>query len=191
MRIVLVLQMFALLILSCSKEESKKDDPVIVVAKYVLPYPVGKAYMCSQGFNSSYSHYGSFSYSVDFDMPIGTVVTAARAGRVVYIVENYPDNELIAGHENIVIVMHDDGTYARYVHLTTDGALVAADQDVGPGDIIGLSGSSGESSHPHLHFDVTATFDGRSDQTIPFDFTNINSHPLGLKQGVVYEALGY
>ncbi|MBI3233450.1 MAG: hypothetical protein HYZ42_05320, partial [Bacteroidetes bacterium] len=41
-----------------------------------------------------------------------------------------------AGHENVVIVMHEDSTYARYVHLTTNGALVTRGQTVMPGDTI-------------------------------------------------------
>ena len=124
-------------------------------------------------------------------MSIGTVVTAARKGRVVYVVENYPNGDLTAGHENVVIVMHEDSTYARYIHLTTNGALVVINQLVMPGDTVGLSGNSGQSNHPHLHFDVTGTFTGRSDQTIPFDFMNTSPHPVGFTQGAVYEAFAY
>jgi murein DD-endopeptidase MepM/ murein hydrolase activator NlpD len=167
-------------------EELKSVD-----AKYVLPYPVGKVYYCSQGFNSSFSHYDTFKYAVDFDMPVGTLVTATRAGRVVYVVENYSDNDHVIGHENVVIVMHEDSTYARYTHLTTNGALVERNQLLMPGDTLGLSGSSGESNHPHLHFDVTKTFTGRFDMTIPFDFMNTSPHPVGLKSGLFYEAFGY
>lgn len=198
MKARIIFLIVCLLSLSCSRNSSESDTdlsgngkPTSVEAKYVLPFPVGKAYLCSQGFNSSFSHYGTFKYAVDFDMPIRTLVTAARKGRVVYIVENYPNGDLTAGHENIVIVMHDDSTYARYVHLTTNGALVAMNQLVMPGDTVGLSGNSGESNHPHLHFDVTGTFTGRDDQTIPFDFTNTRPHPVGLERGVVYEAYPY
>lgn len=188
---IIILQVLGLLFLSCDHNSPQAAKPSSVEAKYVLPFPVGKAYTCSQGFNTSFSHNGTFSYSDDFDMPIGTVVTAARSGRVVYIVENYSDNDHTAGHENVVIVEHDDSTYARYSHLTTDGALVERNQFLKPGDTVGLSGNSGQSNHPHLHFDVTRTFSGRSDQTIPFDFRNTNPHPLGLEAGVIYEALPY
>jgi murein DD-endopeptidase MepM/ murein hydrolase activator NlpD len=90
-----------------------------------------------------------------------------------------------------VIIKHEDSTYARYVHLTLNGALVLLNQIVVPGDTIGLSGSTGTNGGPHLHFDVTNTFDGKSDQTIPFDFMNTISHPIGLQRGVTYEALPY
>jgi murein DD-endopeptidase MepM/ murein hydrolase activator NlpD len=191
MKTLLMLLLVCFLLPSCKKDTSDVDQPLSVIALYALPYPVGKSYLCSQGFNSTFSHYGSFSHSVDFDMPIGTIVTAARKGRVVYIMEEYSDNDRTAGHENVVIVMHDDNTYARYVHLTTNGGLVTQNQQLMPGDTLGLSGTSGDSNHPHLHFDVTGTYTGRSDQTIPFDFKNTSPHPVGMQSGVVYQALPY
>ena len=177
--------------ISCENDQSENEALISIEAKYVLPYPVGKAYLCSQGFNSSFSHYGTFSYAVDFDMPIGTLVTVARAGRVVYVVENYSNDDQMGGHENVVIILHEDSTYARYVHLTNNGVLIQINQMVVPGDTVGLSGNSGSSGGPHLHFDVTKTFGGRSDQTIPFDFINTKSHPVGLERGILYEALPY
>jgi murein DD-endopeptidase MepM/ murein hydrolase activator NlpD len=180
-----------LLFISCDRILTEDNELKSVDAKYVLPYPVGKAYYCSQGFNSSFSHYNTFKYAVDFDMPIGTLVTAARTGRVVYVVENYSNNDHLIGHENAVIVMHEDSTYARYTHLTTNGAIVERNQLLMPGDSLGLSGSSGDSNHPHLHFDVTKTFTGRFDMTIPFDFMNTSPRPVGLKSGFFYEAFRY
>lgn len=191
MRTIVRLLALATLFLSCKQNSSEAAKQQSIEAKYILPYPVGKAYTCAQGFNSSYSHFGSFKYAVDFEMPIGTVVTAARAGRVVYLVESYSDSDGTPGHENVVIVMHGDSTYARYVHLTTNGGLVKENQLLMPGDTVGLSGNSGSTYLPHLHFDVTGSFTGQSDQTIPFDFMNTRSHPFGFQNGTVYEALPY
>jgi murein DD-endopeptidase MepM/ murein hydrolase activator NlpD len=191
MKTIVIFLEICLLFLSCNQNSTDNENPTSIEAKYILPYPVGKAYTCSQGFNSSFSHYGTFKYAVDFDMPIGTLVTAARSGRVVYIAENYSNDDHIAGHENVVIVLHEDSTYSRYIHLTTNGALVARNQLVTSGDSVGLSGNSGESNHPHLHFDVTGTFTGRSDQTISFDFKNTSPHLFGFVAGVVYEAFPY
>ena len=180
-----------LLFISCDRNLTEEDELNSVEAKYILPYPVGKVFYCSQGFNSSFSHYDTFKYAVDFDMPIGTIVTAARAGRVIYVVESYSNNDHAIGHENVVIVAHADSTYARYIHLTTNGALVQISQQLMPGDTLGLSGNSGSSNHPHLHFDVTKTFTGRSDMTIPFDFNNTSPRPVGLKSNRVFEAFSY
>jgi murein DD-endopeptidase MepM/ murein hydrolase activator NlpD len=183
---------FALLFLqACSTDSFDDGQHSILDAKYVLPYPVGKTYTCTQGFNSNPSHFGSFYYSVDFGMSIGTFVTAARSGRVVYVVESNSDSDQTPGHENVVIVMHEDTTYARYVHLTLNGALVQVNQTVACGDTVGLSGSSGTNGGPHLHFDVTKTFSGKNDQTIPFYFKNTSPHPNGLQRGVAYEAQPY
>lgn len=191
MKSIVAFSVICILFLSCKNQSSEVSNMPSVEAKYVMPYPVGAAYTCSNGFNSSISHNGSFRYAVDFAMPIGTLITSARSGSVVYILESYSDNDLTEGHENVVIVMHEDSTYARYVHLTTNGALVTIGHTVVPGDTIGLSGNSGSSGAPHLHFDVTNTNTGRSDQTIPFDFKNTIPHPVGLEIGVAYKALPY
>jgi murein DD-endopeptidase MepM/ murein hydrolase activator NlpD len=177
--------------LSCKHQSPDNDFTFSGEAKYVLPYPVGREYTCVLGFNNPYSHYGTFRFAVDFTMPIGTLITAARSGHVVYILESYSDDDRTAGHENVVIVMHEDSTYARYAHLTTNGALVKIGQSVLPGDTIGKSGNSGSGAAPHLHFDVTNSYTGRSDQTIPFDFKNTIQHPIGLQEGVSYKALPY
>jgi murein DD-endopeptidase MepM/ murein hydrolase activator NlpD len=187
----IALTIFCVFFLSCNHQSIENDGELSVEAKYVLPYPVGREYICSQGFNDPYSHYGTFRYSVDFAMSIGTLITAARSGQVVYILESYSDNDRTPGHENVVIVMHEDSTYLRYVHLTTNGALVGSGQHVTQGDTVGLSGNSGSGAAPHLHFDVTNTNIGRGDQTIPFDFKNTIPHPIGLKAGVSYEAFPY
>lgn len=196
MKIKILFLILSALFLSCSHDSLDSILPgmnelIPMEAKLVLPYPVGKEYICTQGFNNSFSHYGTFSYSVDFDMPIGTLVTAVKKGRVVYVVQNFPNGDLTAGHENVVIIIHDDTTYSRYSHLTTGGAFVKVNQMVMPGDSVGLSGNSGESNHPHLHFDVTKTFTGRNDQTIPFDFKNTIPHPYGMKIGISYKALPF
>ena len=83
-------------------------------------------------------------------MPIGSTVTAARGGIVVYLVEHFSDTDTEAGKENLVIVMHSDSTFGRYLHLTKNGALVDIDQIVTQGDTIALSGSSGAEGSP-LH----------------------------------------
>jgi murein DD-endopeptidase MepM/ murein hydrolase activator NlpD len=191
MKITMAFIVICLLFLSCNGDMSSNGKSILTDQKYVLPYPIGKAYTCIQGFNMSPSHAGTFRYSIDFGMPVGTLVTAARSGRVIYILESYSDDDQMDGHENVVIIMHEDTTYARYVHLTRNGALVQINQMVVPGDTVGLGGTSGTNGGPHLHFDVTQTFGGRSDQTIPFDFKNTKSHPLGLERGVAYEAFPY
>lgn len=161
-------------------------------SEYVLPYPIGKTYTCIQGWNGPYSHMGVFSYGVDFSMPISSTVTAARGGRVVYLVEHFFDTDTEAGKENLVIVMHSDSTFGRYLHLTKNGALVDIGQVVTQGDTIALSGSSGAEGSPlHLHFDVTKDCGERNCQTIPVYFRNTSPHPNGPVAGTAYSARSY
>jgi murein DD-endopeptidase MepM/ murein hydrolase activator NlpD len=72
-----------------------------------------------------------------------------------------------AGRANYVRILHNDGTMALYAHLKTDGVLVRAGQPVRKGDTIGLSGNTGFSAGPHLHF-VVQVNRGMSLESIPF-----------------------
>lgn len=155
---------------------------------YVLPFPIGTAYECIQGYVGRTYHVGVFIYGVDFAMPIGTRVTAARAGQVIFVEESNSDHDHGTDKANVVIVQHEDGTYGRYIHLTEDGALVEVGQSVGQGDPIGLSGSSGDPGLPHLHFDVTRECAQPTCQTIPVCFSNTKVHPAGLVTGETYTA---
>ncbi|MDH3038224.1 transglycosylase family protein [Streptomyces sp. TRM75561] len=82
---------------------------------------------------------------VDFPVPTGTPVKSVGAGTVV-----------AAGWEGSfgyqVVVRHADGRYSQYAHLSA--ISVKNGQSVGAGQRIGRSGSTGNSSGPHLHFEV-------------------------------------
>lgn len=117
--------------------------------------------------------------------PIGSPVVAARAGVVVHLVERNQDATRKPGDENVVVIKHADGSFARYYHLTTDGVLVGLDETVAQGQRIALSGDSGASAGPHLHFDVTKNcYEWGKYQTIPMAFANVVENPL--KQGASY-----
>ncbi|GAA2545198.1 MULTISPECIES: transglycosylase family protein [Streptomyces] len=82
---------------------------------------------------------------VDFPVPTGTSVKSVAAGRVVS-----------AGWEGSfgyqVVIRHADGRYSQYAHLSA--ISVKSGQSVVAGQRIGRSGSTGNSSGPHLHFEV-------------------------------------
>jgi len=140
--------------------------------KYVLPFAPGDRYTLTQGNCGAASHGGRFSYAFDFEMPTGTPVIAARDGLVYSVRDDRPDGSGAVGDENFVIVAHDDGEYSRYIHLTTDGALVRKGQSVTRGDTIALSGHSGRSAFPHLHFDVSRSCRSGPCRTVPSAFLN-------------------
>ena len=73
---------------------------------------------------------------------------------------------------NFVIVLHDDGTLGEYMHLAPSGVRVTIGQRVDRGDELALSGNTGFSSTPHLHFQVmTAARDGISALSFPFQLS--------------------
>jgi murein DD-endopeptidase MepM/ murein hydrolase activator NlpD len=121
-------------------------------------------------------------------MPIGTDIIAARDGSVLLVEERFANATRVAGQENYINVLHDDGTIAAYVHLTTNGALVGVGDIVKQGDRIALSGDSGSSTEPHLHFHVQSCY---GCPTAPVVFRNTRPHPHGLLTGESYRAEPY
>jgi murein DD-endopeptidase MepM/ murein hydrolase activator NlpD len=160
-------------------------DPA--TSAYVLPWSVGQGYRVGQGNCGPGSHAAgsAVQYAYDFLMPTGTAVLAARSGTVLLVEERFADGTRRAGEENYVNVRHGDGTLAAYVHLTQGGALVEVGQPVTQGQVLGLSGDSGSSSEPHLHFHVQAC---EGCGTVPISFRNTRPHPRGLVQGETYQA---
>jgi murein DD-endopeptidase MepM/ murein hydrolase activator NlpD len=166
---------------ACDTPTSADPEPT-----YVLPYPVGDSARLIQGNNGTFTHFGHAAFAFDFRMEIGRPVTAARAGRVVSVEEGFIDGNRTPGQENRVLVRHEDGTFARYLHLTKDGALVIVGELVVAGDTIGLSGDTGYSTTPHLHFDVTRDCPTWGCQTIWIRFENAGADTL--VQGRTYYA---
>lgn len=136
---------------------------------------------------------------IDIRMPVGTTIVAARAGIVVAVQEGYPDNNGVDLQENYVFIKHNDGTMARYFHLTRQGALVEVGDSVQQGDVIARSGNSGDSAEPHLHFDVQVCGINLPPnynqlpcgQTLPVTFRNTSPHACGLTPGKSYTARRY
>lgn len=96
-------------------------------------------------------------FAMDFPTPPGTPVLAARAGIVMQRADDWPDDgapDERLDRANFVRILHDDGSMALYAHLARHGVRVAIRQRVGVGEVIGISGNSGRSSGPHLHFAV-------------------------------------
>lgn len=125
------------------------DETVV----YDLPFASGGRYMVFQGYNGAASHQNQFA--LDFAMPEGTLVLAAREGVVVRVQDandqSCPQAEC-AKFNNFVLVYHSDGSFAEYTHLKKDGASVAVGDKIRRGDPVGLSGNTGWTTGPHLHF---------------------------------------
>ena len=95
-----------------------------------------------------------------YDMDAGVPVLCAAPGTVAQTHDGEFDRQTqwLAGvTANDVIVQHADGSYAYYWHMRKGSVRVSVGQPVATGDTLGMVGSSGFSSGPHLHFE---TYDG-------------------------------
>jgi murein DD-endopeptidase MepM/ murein hydrolase activator NlpD len=84
------------------------------------------------------------------------------------------DLEKYGGRANYVRILHADGTMGLYAHLEEGGVLVQVGQHVRAGQEIGLSGNTGFTTGPHLHFAVQVNR-GMRLESIPFRMNG----PLG------------
>ena len=168
-------------------KEAKHNDSHI----YRLPYATELSYRVLQGYGSRFSHTGRETYAVDFDMPVGTPVFAARAGRVAMLEESHTKGCWEDGcgqYANYIVIMHDDGTTGEYYHLHKDGALVELGDHVKRGQKIGLSGNTGHTTMPHLHFAVYRPIEWGRTQSIEVRFESADGIINGPQQGARYEA---
>ncbi|MFE9021283.1 peptidoglycan DD-metalloendopeptidase family protein [Streptomyces sp. NPDC007808] len=110
---------------------------------------VGTAYKVAGSMWSSGYHTG-----VDFVVPTGTSLKAVGAGTVV-------SAGWAGAYGNQVVIQLADGRYAQYAHLSS--LSVSSGQSVTAGQQVGLSGSTGNSTGPHLHFEIRTTPDYGSD----------------------------
>jgi murein DD-endopeptidase MepM/ murein hydrolase activator NlpD len=129
----------------------KKDSSYI----YTLPFQIKKKVFLIQAYDSKMSHKGE--KALDFKVKKGTKICAARDGIVISAREDsdkggLKDENLSDG--NYISIRHFDGSVAHYWHLSKDGALVNIGDTVKVGQMIGLSGNTGYSAFPHLHFEV-------------------------------------
>ncbi len=152
-------------------------------SEYHLPYQNGKAAVVTQGFCGRAGHQGPRQFAYDFALEIGTEVQAARAGKVVEAYDGTKDS--LGGRSNFVKIEHGDGTLAYYAHLKFNSVVVKIGDKVEKGQMIALSGNSGNSTGPHLHFEVREAKSTLS--TIPVFFMDTPESSTGLlKEGRVY-----
>ena len=137
--------------------------------KYHLPYPTGKSYKIIQSFGGDFSHYRTNSkFAIDFGLKIGDTITAARPGIVFYIKEDskeYCGSLKCNDKANNILVLHDDGSIAHYVHLNYNGVLVEVGDTIKLDQPIGISGMTGFTTIPHLRFVIY-----KASKSIPFYF---------------------
>lgn len=130
--------------------------------------------------------------SMDNDFPI----IAAAAGEVIALAEgNFDRNMTCTGNWNYVKVLHDNGFTAYYGHLKQNSVVVEVGDRVETGDTLGVIGSSGCSSHVHLHFQVHDCDDNIVDpfqqgmwDTPPLYITQLGLMDISLRRGQITQA---
>jgi hypothetical protein len=149
---------------------------------YRTPYALAASFPVSQAYPVAATHMTADSaYAVDFAVPVGTDIFAARGG-VVFAVQgaNYRgglDTSRQGAKANVVQILHDDGTYAVYAHLNRASIRVKPGDRVERGQYIAESGNTGFSTGPHLHFAVLRNA-GMRIESLPVVFEGPNRAPV-------------
>ncbi|MFF1358987.1 M23 family metallopeptidase [Streptomyces sp. NPDC058297] len=112
-----------------------------------------KKYTLSAGFGLGGNMWSHKHSGQDFAVPIGTNVMAAHGGTVVKA-GPYGGGDGPA-YGNAIVIKHGNGTYSQYAHLSRIDVHIG--QTVSTGQHIALSGNTGNSSGPHLHFEIRTT----------------------------------
>ncbi len=107
----------------------------------------------------------AFHPGLDFKGPIGAPIYAAARGQISFVGQR-------SGYGNCVEVNHGSGMITRYAHMSSFRTVLG--KDVAAGEVIGVIGSTGRSTGPHLHFEVRI-----NDQPVnPRPFLEAASHVL-------------
>jgi len=181
--IVVTIMITALLVFSklSSRVTSNLDSYT-----YNLPFKSGEKYKVVQGYGGLFSH--RHIAAIDFDMPEGTPVYAARDGIIYKFKDDSNEGGPFSGYEkkaNFIIVQHNNGSFGCYWHLKKNGVVVKSGL-VAKGQLIGYSGSTGFVLMPHLHFSVKRKLEYEPDAYVQTKFKTTNGAAF-LMNGAWYE----
>lgn len=102
-------------------------------------------------------------------MPIGTEVLASRDGIVAEVEQSF---STVGLRGNFILVRHIDGQISGYFHIQHNSALVKDGDKVQQGQVIALSGMTGQTTLPHLHFVV---FNSEQTASVPISFRDVET----------------
>ena len=112
-------------------------------------YPLGASGFVTDAYGYRYHPiYGYYKFhpAVDFAVPQGTPIYATKSGTVTAATYNEYNGYYVA-------INHNDGYTSLYAHMTN--FVVSVGQTVSQGEVIGYVGSTGYSTGPHMHFEIT------------------------------------
>ena len=162
------------------------------IPKINFPFSKGKSYRIIQGYNGKTSHKGSYSrYAIDFNLDLGDTICAAEDGVVVGVIKDYDiggkDRKYRPFANYITVYHYDSGIFTQYVHLLYQGSLVEIGDSLKVGQPLGLSGNTGFTFGPHLHFNVLIPT-SNSMKSIPIEFEE-GHKGIDLKKGVIVKSI--
>ncbi len=152
---------------------------------YNLPFKDGR-YKVVQGYGGMFSHKNKAA--LDFEMPVGTPVFAARGGEIYSFKDDSDKGGLSPIHQsyaNYIIIRHEDESFGCYWHLQKNGVVVKKGA-VEKGQLIGYSGNTGYVLRPHLHFAVKGKLNYDKESFVQTMFRTSKGIEI-LKKGEVYE----
>ncbi|MFG1672479.1 M23 family metallopeptidase [Streptomyces sp. Y7] len=132
------------------KKATAKKAPAKKAVSWVKPV---KKYTKSASFAQAGGMWQSTHSGQDFAVPTGTQVVAAHGGTVVKVGGNGAGDGPAYG--NAIVIKHGNGTFSQYAHLSRIDVKIG--QVVKTGQKIAKSGNTGNSSGPHLHFEIRKT----------------------------------
>ncbi len=130
---------------------------------YRLPWKAGRNRLVGQGNNTNFTHKGAAGWAFDFSLHNGQRIRAARGGEVTHVEESNSKNshpDLVKMYNfpvfpaNALRIEHQDGKASWYFHMQKNGVLVAEGDKVTRSTKVGITGNTGFSTNPHLHYQV-------------------------------------
>ena len=152
---------------------------------YDLTFKEGTKHKVVQGYGGRFSH--TNKAAIDFDMPVGSAVYAAREGRIYSYKDDSNEGGPFTkkGQANYIIIRHRDGSFGCYWHLKQHG-VAAKKGFVAKGQLIGYSGRTGFVLWPHLHFAVKRRLNYEKNSFVRTRFRTTKGIVI-LKTGESYE----
>ena len=179
MRLIICFLLFSTFSCSVSKDPRRKEVRLLQKGKitedssyvYGLPFETGNAHFVVQGYFSRLSHKNRIA--IDFKMKKGTKILATRDGVVLRQKEDGSKggwNRKYLRDGNNIVIQHFDNSRSGYWHLKKNGVLVNTGDTIKRGQVIALSGNTGYTAFPHLHFMVWGYHDKGQWKQIPARF---------------------
>jgi len=126
------------------------------ISKNIYQIPLNKTEIISTSSDPE-THTGMDENAIDFAVREDSKVFAAAAGEIIFVKDDSAEGGDDEKYEdftfyNHIVIKHDNGEYTEYGHLKNKSALKKVGDKVVGGEAIALSGNTGYSSEPHLHF---------------------------------------